>query len=159
MSVSQIVGEREEPVVLFLANRSMIKPFLYYKKQDILLTTRKSFPWLEPDEHKLDVEGVCVVALLLQCGYSYCKDQEEELVDYYRLPKTGFSKAMSDAGITLSESLLRASIIREPPKHRQVVKAEEEGDASAMVLKCRERRRERRRKKKCRERRRKKKCG
>lgn len=98
--------ERETPNILFLANRRRIRPFLYYKKQDILLTTKADFPWLQED--KLPLRGASAVALLLQCGNSYRNMVGEALRSQgYDYPPTGFSNAMEKAGILLRNSVLK----------------------------------------------------
>ena len=54
----------ESPQVLLYGNRHKIRPFLYYKNTDILLTTDHDFDWR--DECRLNLYGVCAVAMLLR---------------------------------------------------------------------------------------------
>lgn len=129
LAVSQVVKEREEPLVLFFASRRIIRPFLYFKKQDILLTTRTAFPWLQPD--RLVLKGVCLVALLLKCGNSYRKGMEKVVEEVY--PKTGYSKAMEQGSITLSKSVLKPTSIPELKTFPRVRK-KVAGDVDMSVL-------------------------
>ena len=120
LSVSQLRRKkRDQPTVLFFANREMIRPFLYYKEQNILLTTETPFQWMKSGI--LNLEAVSAVAMLLEGGASFDEDVGEALQEC--CPPTGFIKAMSKASSELNTtfcgSKLKPTMIPLPPPTTQ----------------------------------------
>lgn len=114
LSVAQVCGN--DPVLLFFGTHYRIRPFIYYKSVDILLTTRRDFQWKMVEG--LDIGGTCAVALLLQNGVTF----RLSVPTYMRsieVPLTGFSSAMKEAGVTLCDAILQSAGIPQPPKKKK----------------------------------------
>ena len=82
------------PHLLFYGKRHRVRPFVYYKDADILLTTISDIQWMDEDETAQDITGVCLVALLLRTNRAVQFDKVEDIAAFLegvkRLPKTGF---------------------------------------------------------------------
>ena len=92
------------------------------------MTTKKAFEWRR--QELLVVQGVCAVALLLQCGESYNPHVGGYLKDELKWSATGFSKAMADKKISLSGSTLRNTSI---PNKNKVARSTETDEAKSVV--------------------------
>ena len=116
--VSQIMKQENSPKLLFVANRVFIRPFLYLKNVDILLTTKKAFEWRTQD--LLLVEGVCAVALLLQ-GDSYLQGLGNCLQDKVRKGLVDLREYGRELTTWMSEAweLARKNVGRVQKKQKQ----------------------------------------
>ena len=100
------------PHLLFYGNRYHIRPFVYYRSTDILLTTDNDVEWMNVDENALDINGVCLVALLLRTNRAVQFRKEEYVASFFReikkFPKTGFMDAMNGT-IDLTRTVLKCT--------------------------------------------------
>ena len=115
LSVAQ-VQKSLEPCLLFYVSRSHIRPFLYFKSSDTLLSTSHEFQWKDNDI--LNVSGVCVVAMLLRTGRAVNYEPPEVLPNFFdvcKYPKTGFTNAMMQSSTDLSQATLRTTVVAVPP--------------------------------------------
>ena len=115
-----------EPHLLFYGSRSHVRPFLYFKSSDTLLTTQHEFQWR--DEGMLDIAGACVVAMLLrsQCAVEYEESSYfDVLFRHLKYPRTGFMQAMRNSSIDLSKATLKStsipskSVRKRPLEHQE----------------------------------------
>ena len=81
----------KKPLINFYANRSVVRPFIYFGDVDVLFTTQDPHSW--KDEKNLDLFGVILMALLMTTSkqLEYNPDIIEELANFF--PKTGFCAA------------------------------------------------------------------
>ena len=81
----------KKPLLNFYANRSVVRPFIYFGDVDVLFTTRDPHSW--KDEKNLDLFGVILMALLMTTSkqLEYNPDIIEALANFF--PKTGFCAA------------------------------------------------------------------
>ena len=56
----------DQPAVLFFANRCFVRPFIYYRSCDMMLTTRYAYEWQDVENRRLIIEGVVMMSLLMQ---------------------------------------------------------------------------------------------
>ena len=118
LSVAQ-VQKSPEPCLLFYGSRSHIRPFLYFKSSDTLLSTSHEFQW--KDNVILNVSGVCVVAMLLRTGCAVNYKPPEVLANFFdmcKYPKTGFTNAMMQCFTDLSQATLRTTVVAVPPNKK-----------------------------------------
>ena len=135
LSVAQVQKSRD-PQVLFYGSRSHIRPFLYFKSSDRLFTTLHEFQW--KDRERLNIAGVCAVAMLLrtQCAVDYEPPEVlNNVFDTCQYPKTGFMAAMTNSAVDLSKSALKCTIRTTTPnsnRKRQLQLVDEEDDPKNM---------------------------
>lgn len=114
LSVAQ-VQKSLEPCLLLYGSRSHIRPFLYFKSSDALLSTSHEFQWKENDI--LNVSGVCVVVMLLRTRHAVKQEPPEVLANFFdmcKYPKTGFTNAMMQSSTDLSQATLRTTAVAIP---------------------------------------------
>ena len=92
---------------------------MYYRSADILLATEYDVQWINVDEDALDINGVCLVALLLctNCAVQFKKEEGMAgfLQDIKNFPKTGFMDAMN--GTTdLTQAVLKCTSFVSAPR-------------------------------------------
>ena len=98
LSVSQLPGfKKQEICLLFYGTRQYLRPYIYYRSQDILLTTPMALQWKK--ETGLDLYGTTFVAALL--ARKVVAGSGEYLLRKKSFPPTGFKKAMEDAKVHL----------------------------------------------------------
>ena len=93
------------------------------------MTTEHEFRW--KDATKIDLSGVCIVAMLLRSGRAVTYERPELLRQFFDelgYPQTGFIKAMSDSSVDLSKATLKSTAIptkpatKRPLNHQENVK-------------------------------------
>lgn len=119
LSVSQVQNS-QEPCLLFYGSRSHIRPFLYFRSLDILLSTSHEFLWKDNDI--IDIGGVCVVAMLLRAERALKYHPSEFFACFFdmcKYPKTGFMNAMTQSSIDLSQATLCTTAMAVPPNRKR----------------------------------------
>lgn len=110
LSAAQAFQETSGPYLLFYANRYTIRPFIYYKSVDILLTTGKDIPWRNRDGSGLNIAGVCLVALLLRTSRAVRFDESvAAYLERKGFPKTGFIDAVKNSKVDLTKAELKCT--------------------------------------------------
>ena len=87
--------KQQEPFVLFYATRGMVRPFIYYRSCDVMLAPLYSERWMNVSEHKLELDGMVMMAVLMQS--SKLSDKTRCLTTQ-KFDKTGFGDAIVKAG-------------------------------------------------------------
>ena len=123
------------PHILFLANRFFIRPFIYYKKFDVLFTTSADNKWRScstvdgQQDTRLVFEPVCLVAMLLNTGnaiHFVSGSAVEEMFSLFNFPKTGFVEAMKTSDCDLSKAELVCTSYKPIPKEDSRKRTREE---------------------------------
>ena len=131
VSVSQMKGFRNnEPTVLFFGNRTVFRPYIYFRSNDILLTTTHQLEWHTDDA--IAIDSVIIGALLVEAvqGVKYRPRIAEYLKEKLAIPSTGFMEAMGNperlAGSELKVTLMpKLPSFKRQPKHDEVDRTSE----------------------------------
>ena len=78
------------PLVNFLASKVAYRPFIYFKEEDVIITTPFAVP-LRRSEHKLDMQGLLLLALLTRL--SHVKTIQFTASKIQMLDKSGWAEA------------------------------------------------------------------
>lgn len=89
----------DQPVVLLFANRCFVRPFIYYRRDDIMLTTKLAYEWHSVKDRRLVVEGVVMMALLMQMTNIRLSHTFSETLRDIGFSQTGFGAAIEEAGL------------------------------------------------------------
>ena len=101
----------DQPVVLFLANRCMVRPFVYFRNHDIMLTTKIAHEWHNMEHRRLIVEGIVLMALFMQMtNIRFYPNFGGILQRRLGYPPTGFGAAIAEAKLVsaYANALLRS---------------------------------------------------
>lgn len=115
-----------EPVILFYANRQVLRPFIYYKNGDILLTTKEAYQWHTCGQ--LNIHGVILMAVLMRSSeYLTCRENYGMKVSSLKkkvVEKTGFFDAVGANNI-YREAILKPETFRGKKIHKSAVPSSE----------------------------------
>lgn len=103
----------DQPVVLFLANRCIVRPFVYFRSHDIMLTTKIAHEWHNVEHRRLIVEGVVLMALFMQMtNIRFYPKVSGILHKRLGYPPTGFGAAIAEAKLVsaYANALLRSQM-------------------------------------------------
>ena len=116
LTVSHILSNSHEPYLLFFGTRTRIRPYIYFKSVDIMLTTCESLIWRGDSGLKLDT--VTFLASLVQ-AHTY--DSEIHYVNHLpnflcmkKFCPTGYAQAVQDVSI---KATLKATTIPQQSRH------------------------------------------
>ena len=139
LSVAQAC-QTSGPHILFLANRFLIRPFIYYKKFDVLFTTSADKEWRSCStvdgqlDTRLVFETVCLIAMLLSTAnaINFVSDSGvESMFIKVNFPNTGFVEATKTSNCDLSKAEFVCTTFTPIQESRECIKRDDFSYCSA----------------------------
>ena len=110
LAYSELAYKCKKPKVLFFANRKLVRPFIYFRDADVLLTIQTPIPFLS-SENSINIEGIVLMSLLMEGRTSPAQFllNAETLFSMANIPQSNFANSIHDGfrSATLSISRMK----------------------------------------------------
>ena len=114
MAVAQVAQFRNNavPMVNILANRTAFRPFLYFRHEDVMITTPKAVPFRR-DANTIDIQGLLLLFLVLRLHKTSSITFKMDIIK--RTVKTGWKEALHNGEDDYSGSEIKLTPTRSEP--------------------------------------------
>lgn len=116
MAVAELTQFNDEavPIVNIFANKSAFRPILYWRKNDVLVTTARAVPLRS--QSNIDIQGLLLMFVVLQLNETTRISFKMEKIG--KLAKTGWKKAMNEGDINYKDSRIKLKKYRTRLTHQ-----------------------------------------